>query len=43
MVNKDRAIVFGGAVGTGLFRITNDTFSFDCNKREWTLLKPVNG
>jgi hypothetical protein len=30
LINLDRAVVFGGAVGTGVFRITNDTFCFDC-------------
>lgn len=30
MVSKDRAIIFGGAVGDGVYRITNDLFSYDC-------------
>lgn len=30
MINKDKAILFGGAVGDGVYRITNDTFAFDC-------------
>ena len=42
MINKDKAIVFGGAVGTGIFRITNDTYSFDCPTKTWTMLKPHN-
>ena len=42
MVSKERAILFGGAVGDGVYRITNDTYSFDCKTNKWTLLKPKN-
>lgn len=45
LVSKERAILFGGAIGggaTGDYRITNDTFSFDCKTNKWTLLKPKN-
>ncbi len=41
-VNTDKVIVFGGAVGTGVFRITNDTFSFECSTRTWTAMRPHN-
>lgn len=30
-VNIDKVVVFGGAVGTGVFRITNDAFCFECS------------
>lgn len=40
MVTKDRAIMFGGALGEGAYKITNDTFSFDCNLNRWSVLKP---
>ena len=36
LISKDRAIMFGGAVGDGIYRITNDTFSFDCRSHTWT-------
>ena len=42
MVSKDRAVMFGGAVGEGAYKITNDTYSFDCNTNRWSLLKPKN-
>ena len=42
MINKERAIMFGGAVGDGIYRITNDTFSYDCRTNIWTALKPKN-
>ena len=42
MISKDRAVVFGGAVGDGSYRITNDTYLFDCITNKWTLLKPKN-
>ena len=40
MVDKDRAILFGGAVGDGVYRITNDTYSFDCKTNKWSILQP---
>lgn len=40
MIGKDRAIMFGGAVGDGVYRITNDTYSFDCKSNKWSILKP---
>lgn len=42
LVNKDRAILFGGAIGEGNYTITNSLFSFDCRTNEWTSLKPRN-
>ena len=42
MVTRERAILFGGAVGDGVYRITNDTYSFDCKANKWSLLKPKN-
>lgn len=42
LISKERAIMFGGAVGDGIYRITNDTFSFDCRNLTWTQLKPRN-
>ncbi|MEY2833036.1 MAG: hypothetical protein RLZZ574_2295 [Cyanobacteriota bacterium] len=42
MINMDKAIVFGGAVGTGVFRITNDIFCFDCLTRTWVQMRPQN-
>ena len=42
LISKDRAIMFGGAVGDGVYRITNDTFSFDCKKFTWTQMIPRN-
>ena len=42
MVSPDRAIIFGGAVGDGSYRITNDVFSYDCVTSKWTILKPKN-
>ena len=34
--------MFGGAVGDGIYRITNDTFSFDCKNCVWTQMMPRN-
>ncbi len=42
MISKDRAIMFGGAVGDGVYKITNDTYSYDCRLNKWTFLKPKN-
>lgn len=40
MINMDWAIIFGGAVGTGTFWITNDLFCFDCLNRTWIQMRP---
>ena len=40
LIGNERAILFGGAVGDGVYRITNDTFSFDCRTNKWSILKP---
>lgn len=42
LISKEWAIMFGGAVGDGIYRITNDTFSFDCRTMTWTQMKPRN-
>lgn len=42
IINKDRAVLFGGAVGEGGYKITNDTFSFDSRTNRWSVLKPRN-
>ena len=42
MVNSHRAVLFGGAVGDGVYRITNDTYSYDCKNNFWSLLWPKN-
>ena len=39
LISKDRAILFGGAIGEGSFSITNDLFAFDCAALKWTKLK----
>lgn len=42
LVSRDRAILFGGAIGEGNYKITNDLFSFDCKCNRWTALKTKN-
>ncbi len=42
MISKERAILFGGAVGDGIYKITNDTFSYDCRSNVWTIIHPKN-
>ena len=40
MIEEERAILFGGAVGDGVYRITNDIYSFDCRANKWSILQP---
>lgn len=42
LVSRERAILFGGAIGEGNYKITNDLFSFDCKNSKWTALKTKN-
>lgn len=40
-IGKDKAILFGGAVGdTGKYVITGDTFMCDYNNKRWKKLEP---
>ena len=40
MINKNVAVIFGGAVGDGVYKITNETFSFDSRSNKWTQIIP---
>lgn len=40
MISKERAVVFGGAVGDSIYKITNDTFCYNAQVGRWTVLKP---
>ena len=40
LVTKEKAVLFGGAVGDLIYRITNDVFSFDCKLNKWSVLRP---
>ncbi len=40
MISKERAVVFGGAVGDNIYKITNDTFCYNSITNKWTTLKP---
>lgn len=43
MISKTKAILFGGAVSSETnFRITSDTYLFDCNTQSWKKLNPVS-
>ena len=40
IISKERAVVFGGAVGDNIYKITNDTFCFNSLTQKWTVLRP---
>ena len=40
IVSKERAVVFGGAVGDSVYKITNDTFCYNSTLNKWITLKP---
>ena len=40
MINQDKAILFGGAVGDQEYKITNDVFVFNCTNQRWLKLNP---
>lgn len=40
MISKERAVVFGGAVGDNVYKITNDTFCYNSTNNKWSVLKP---
>jgi protein phosphatase len=40
MISKDKAILFGGAVGDQVFKITNDVFLFNGSDQSWIKLNP---
>ena len=40
MISKERAVVFGGAVGDNVYKITNDTFCYNSVNNKWSALKP---
>lgn len=40
MISKERAVVFGGAVGDSIYKITNDTFCYNAQVNRWSVLKP---
>lgn len=40
MINHDKAILFGGAVGDQVYKITNDVFLFNCTTQNWIKLNP---
>ena len=40
MISKERAVVFGGAVGDNIYKITNDTFCYNSTTNKWSVLKP---
>lgn len=40
MISKERAVVFGGAVGDNIYKITNDTFCYNSVTNKWSVLKP---
>ncbi len=39
LISKGKAILFGGATGdAGIYKLTNDTYSFDTESENWNLL-----
>lgn len=40
IISKERAVIFGGAVGDNIYKITNDTFCYNSLAQKWIVLKP---